>query len=303
MGRRQTAQLDLAMFEEEPAVDAPPAAPVRRGRSKPEAAPRWSDRKRRWVFVCLAAAVALGSGFAAYQLDQYLASDAHFVLPGGPDFHPNLTIEGAVYASERRVVAAFERDFGRSVYLIPLAERRHSLRAIDWIHDAFVERRWPNRVAVRIVERAPVAFAMLPHSADSSGAISYEPALVDADGVLLTPPRARFNLPALYGLTREQTVADRRERVSQALELMDQVKAYAGQISEINAADPANLTITFTAQGRALRLMLGKENYLERLKGFLDRYNDISRRLPHARVFDLRLYPHVTAQDGAEYGR
>ena len=50
---------------------------------------------------------------------------------------------------------------GRSVYLIPLDERRATLRTVDWVKDASVARVWPNRVVVRVAERKPVAFVTL----------------------------------------------------------------------------------------------------------------------------------------------
>jgi cell division septal protein FtsQ len=304
MGRREALQLDLTIPEEEAAIEPAERAPARRGRTRADAPPApGRSRLRRWTLVTAILLGALAVAAAGYQVDEYFASDSHFVLPGGLEDHPNLAVTGAVYAPQDRVAAVFARDFGRSVYLIPLAERRRALMSIDWIQDAAVERHWPNRVSVEIVERRPVAFAMLPRpSAD--GATFYEPALVDAEGVLLAlPPRARFALPALYGVTRQIDAAGRRERVRQALGLMEEVKAYAGQISEINAADPHNLTATFTLEGRALRLMLGSEKYRDRLQGFLGRYTEISRRVPYARVFDLRLYPYITAQDGVQYGR
>ena len=58
----------------------------------------------------------------------------------------------------RAIEAVFAEDFGRSVYLIPLSERRASLRTVDWVKDASVARFWPNRVVVGVTERKPVAF-------------------------------------------------------------------------------------------------------------------------------------------------
>lgn len=304
MGRREALQIDLAIPEEEDAIEPVERAPVRRSRLRAEAPPSAKrSRFRRVALVALAVLAAFAIAAAGYKIDEYLASDSHFALPGGPEEHPNLAIHGVVCAPQDRITAAFANDFGRSVYLIPLAERRRALMAIDWVRDAAVERHWPNRLSVRIFERQPVAFAMQPRSS-ADGATFYEPALVDAEGVLLSPPpRARFTLPALYGVTRQLDPAGRRERIRLALDLMEEVKAYAGQISEINAADTRNLTITFTLEGRALHLMLGSEKFRERLQGFLGRYTEISRRLPYARVFDLRLYPYITAQDGVRYGQ
>ncbi len=249
-----------------------------------------------WAGVVLAVLAVLAG---AYQIDEFLASNSHFILAGSA----NLTVEGIVYASRAEVVRVFARDFGRSVYLMPLAERRRSLLGIDWVRDATVSRRWPNRIAVRIFERTPMAFAVLPGVAPNGRAIS-ETALIDADGVILRPPaRGRFSLPVLFGVSRQDAPEARRVRVRRVFEMIREVQAYAGQISEIDASDPENLTITEVAEGRPLRLRLGNRNYLSRLSNFLSHYPDISRRLPNARTFDLRLDDHITAQDGGTNGR
>jgi hypothetical protein len=118
-----------------------------------------------------------------------------------------------------------------------------------------------------------------------------------------------FALPVLYGMTREQAAPGRRERIRQVLELIAEVKGYTGQISEINAADTDNLTITYSVEqagnplGNSVRLMLGNQRYLSRLKNFLTNYPEISRRLPNARLFDLRLDDRITAVEGASDAR
>jgi cell division protein FtsQ len=299
MARRQTAQLDLEVPEEVSAVPAQ-TAPARRARARADAGPGWRERVRRWLLWAAVVAVVVAAIVAVYEIDQYLASDRHFVLSGNLEVHPSLSISGMQHAPRARVTAVFARDFGRSIYLMPPAERRRALMAIDWVRDATVSRRWPNRVEVTIVERTPVAFAMLPQSHGDSWLIMYETALVDGEGVILDPPaRARFALPVLYGLTRRQTAEARRQRVRQVLELTAEMKSYAGQIAEINAADPDNLTITYSVQGRVVRLMLGNQRYLSRFKNFLTTYGEIGRRLPNARLFDLRLDDRITAVEGA----
>jgi cell division protein FtsQ len=300
MARRQTAQLDLELAEDPPMEPPQPPAPLRRPRGKPDARPRWRDRGRPWLLAGLTVLLVLGAIAAVYRLDQFLASNVRFILPGSPDAHPNLSIRGLEHASSARVAGVFAQDFGRSIYLLPVAERRRALLGIDWVREAVVSRRWPNRVEVRITERVPVAFAMLPQA----GVAYYEVALIDEDGVILEPPpRASFALPVLYGLSREQPAAGRRNRVREALEMTREVQAYSGQISEINAADPDNLGITYSVQGRVVRLMLGNQRYLPRLQNFLGHYAEISRRLPGARAFDLRLDDRITALDGAPHGK
>jgi len=310
MGRRQaTAQLDLELPEddgmEQPSERQPAPAP-RRVRAKPaENRPGWGRRIRRVLIWTGAGVAVVGAIAAGYQIDEFLASNPHFILPGGPDStaNPNFVVEGLRYTPRAEVMQIFARDFGRSVYLMPLAERRNRLLGIDWVENASISRRWPNRIVLRIAERKPIAFAMLPNVIAGRWAIS-EVALVDAAGVILRPPpKAVFSLPALFGIPRHDAPATRRARVGQAAELIREVQSYAGQISEIDVSDPEDIAVTELAQGRSLRLRLGNRNYLSRLSGFLKNYPDISKRLPNARTFDLRLDDHITAQDGGPNGR
>jgi len=276
MARKQTAQLEI----EEPERRREPARTPRRERASGPGV--WRGRVRRVLVWAGAAASAAGILAGAYLIDEFLANDARFALPRG-----GLEIKGLAHAPRAGVEAVFARDFGRSIYRIPLAERRASLLRIDWVKDASILRQWPNRVAVRIVERTPVAFLVAP----GGGA----PALIDSEGVVLSlPPRANLDLPALTGLTREQTREDRRERVSNAMELLRTAGPWAGRISEIDAGDASNIKLTFLEQGRAYRLWMGNRNYRARLDNFLKFRREINRRLPYATIFDLRLDDRIT---------
>jgi cell division protein FtsQ len=204
-----------------------------------------------------------------------------------------------VYTAREKVFGAFASDYGRSLYLLPLAERRRSLLSIDWVRDVTVSRLWPDRVAVRIVERKPVAFVQLPRQRSSFS--SSEVALIDAEGVILEqPPRARFTLPVLSGIRREQTQAMRRQRVAVAMHLVGELGDLAGQVSEIDVADPENVKLIQPAEGRMVLLMLGNRNFLTRLRNFISHYPEIQKRLPSAVTFDLRLDDRITAlrEDG-----
>ncbi len=280
MGRRQAVQLDLALPEDDPPVErASEPPPWRHARAKPETGP--AGRFRRVLLWSGAVLLIVALVFAIYRLDEYLATDSHFALRGDTQIHPDLSLTGVVHAPSARIIGVFREDFGRSIYLLPLAERRRALLAIDWVRDASVSRRWPNRVAVCITERTPVAFALLP-----AGGLK----LIDEDGALLDPPpRAVLDLPVLRGVSAEEPPSMRRESVRQALTLIREAEAYAGQISEINVSDPENLKVMQVVEGRPIRLQLGSEHYLSRLKNFFTHYPDIGRRLPGARAFDLRL--------------
>jgi cell division protein FtsQ len=121
-------------------------------------------------------------------------------------------------------------------------------------------------------------------------------ALIDADGVILEqPPRARFTLPVLTGIRREQSQALRRLRVAAALRLVQELGGLGAQLSEIDVSDPENVKVVQQAEGRVLLLMLGNRNFLSRLQNLLIHYPEIRQRSPNATTFDLRLDDRITA--------
>ncbi len=137
------------------------------------------------MIVAVIAVVGLVSLYALHSLEQFLIRDSRFAL-NGPKARPiprPSKSPGANHASARRIEAVFAEDSGRSVYLLPLADRQAALRTVDWVKDASIVRLWPNRIVVRVWERTPVAFITL--AASRFG-------LIDEDGVILPPAPDRF---------------------------------------------------------------------------------------------------------------
>ncbi len=269
----------------------------KRQNSAGEATTRDWRRALRYVFFVLAALVLIVTGLYAYgRVDQFLAEDPHFRLaapPPGMSESPAVHITGATHVSHARVAGVFAADYGRSLYLLPLAERRRELLSIDWVRDAAVSRLWPDRIEVRIWERQPVAYVQLPAAGTRP---STEVALVDAEGVILEmPPRSEFKLPVLTGLRREQPPNVRRDRVAIALRLLSEVGDLGGWLSEIDVGDPEDVRVVQPAEGRALLLHLGNMNFRSRLHNFQGHYPEIQKRLPNATSFDLRLDDRITA--------
>jgi cell division protein FtsQ len=186
----------------------------------------------------------------------------------------------------------FREDFGRSVYLLSLTERRRALLDIDWVKEASVSRAWPNTIQVKIVERKPVAFVPLPSAPDAAASF----ALIDEEGVILRPRTpARFALPVLVGIAPGAEAALRRDRVHRMLRLLEELGSLGERVSEVHVGDPENLQIMEQIDGKAVALILGNRNFLARLERFHQRYPEIHKRLPEAGTFDLRLEDRITA--------
>jgi cell division protein FtsQ len=266
-----------------------------------ESAPQASGRAARLVHILgsvfnwtMAVCVLIGGVWAAVQIEQFVITDKRFELQGPPEPGTRseyFRIDGMVHASEQSIIDVFARDFGRSIYLCPIRERRRRLLGIDWVKEASVSRVWPDRIIVRIDERKPVAFVQLP---GTDGTMFY--GLVDADGIMLDPQRAsKLALPVLTGISGKEGETARRDRVRRFLRLQSEMGALMDKVSEIDVSDPENLRVTQSFDDRALTLMLGNRDFLQRYRNFTENYTEIRRRLPNAVVLDLRLRDRITA--------
>lgn len=277
----------LPGIEPEPKSQAGPRPRVRAG--APERPPL-----RPWMIVrlILLAGVLVASIYAFRLLEQFLIRDPRFAL-GGADGSTEvdsmgdspIDIRGAAHVPRRAVEAVFASDLGRSVYLLPLDDRRSALRSVAWVKDASLARFWPNRLVVRVTERQPVAFVTLSPSRFS---------LIDEDGVILPPAMDHFSLPVLAGVHASDSIEDRRDRVKRMLEFTRALGADARKISEIDVSDRDDLKVSLQYDGRMVALLLGDRNFAARYRNFEDHYTEIKRRLPGAATLDLRLEDRIT---------
>lgn len=239
---------------------------------------------------------ALALVLAYLKVEQFVITDSRFLLSGPPEPgtpSESFLVENAHFASEGQIAAVFSRDFGRSIYLCPIAERRRRLLAIDWVKDASVFRIWPNRLIVRIAERSPIAFVQIKRG----NSMSY--GLVDADGVLLDPKQAvKLNLPVLAGVPASDSREKRGERVKRFLTLQKDLGPMMDKISEVDVSDIENLKATQEIDGRAVTLLLGNQKFHDRMQAFLDNFEEIRSRLPDAALLDLRLKDRITVVGG-----
>src|ERR1035441_6112618 len=136
-------------------------------------------RWRLWLTVFAWCAIFVSSAVAARHAHRYVLRDPQFMLSS--EDRNALTLQGVTYAARAKLLRVFAGDYGRSIFAVPLDERRRRLLAVDWVEDAAVSRIWPNRLLVRITERQPVAFVSLPLHGGSGSAARLEPAAAVLD--------------------------------------------------------------------------------------------------------------------------
>ena len=234
----------------------------------------------------LAGAAVLAAGlFAFHCIEEFLTRNPRFALSNPEN---NLVLTGAEHASRPAIEGVFAADFGRSVYLIPISERRMTLKTVDWVKDATVARIWPNVLVARIAERKPVAFVTF--TSGRSG-------LIDEDGVILPPAHDRFHLPVLAGVKASDPIAERRGRVARLLLFMNEVGEAGKDISEVDVNDRDNLKVRQPYEGRMVTLFLGDRHFQTRYQSFRNHIAEIKRKLPGASTLDLRLEDRITVVD------
>ncbi len=251
---------------------------------------------------CVGIAVLSGVILTAERIEDFLIQDPRFALTGPLEYgeeSPNLHVSGVRWASRPAILRVFQPDFGRSVYLLPLADRRRALLRVSWVRDAAITRIWPDQVAVEIEERRPAAFIRIPFGAMSRYA------LIDPDGYILEPPaKARFSLPLISGVSTGEPLAMRSERVHRMQQFLRDIGSMAGSISEIDVSDLDNIQVHEETQGHTVMLLMGDHNFAPRMQTFLDEFPNIERRLPDVAALDLRTDGHIIAvAPGALEGR
>jgi cell division protein FtsQ len=244
------------------------------------------SRRRLLLGIAMLGILGVSSAMAALKVRQFALADSQFTL--SRDRKDALTIQGLRYTPRSRVRRVFADDFDRSVFLVPLGERQRRLMGIDWVEEASVSRIWPNRLAVRLTERKPVAFVLF-----RAGVL-----LIDSHGVLLEPPpQAQFTFPVLSGVSEIETEAQRREHVRTLLRVQEELGYMAKDVSEVNAGDPDNVRIVAQVDNQAVELILGDGNFARRYQNFVNHYPEIRKHSPEVKTFDLRLDDRITAKE------
>jgi len=276
--------------------------------------PAWADM-RRIVLGTLAAAAAVAAAmsllFTVHEVRQFLLTDQRFILSAPPEFEflsPDISVTGARNALDSSIHAVFQEDFGHSIYLMNLEERRLQLRNVEWVKDATVTRLWPNRIAVHIMERTPVAFVEVPaarRTLDASEDNATSPKrflLIDEEGYILRPKTGvGYKLPIVKGIGLNTDPAARRSRVRRMMAVMDALEEKAADVVEVDVADANDVRIRREMPEHSVTLLLGNRRFKERVELFDQNYRELRKFLPAASILDLRLEDRITeVHDGTE---
>ena len=267
--------LDLEADDEAQFLRTQKRIPVRRGPLAKKTANRVKLGIKIAVFAIMAGALGItASGYAAHA--------ERFRIRSSDD----IEISGVRNASRAQVMEIAGSDIGRNVFFVPLDERRRQLEHIPWIESASVMRLLPNRIAVNIAERTPVAKVQIGARIN----------LIDAGGVVLGPPASRqtkFSFPVIHGITESEPLSSRAavmktyNRLIQELDA-DPAEHYSRQLSEVDLSDPEDVKVTAGDAGGTVVIHLGNSDFLERYKLFAEHVGEWRRQSGSLQSVDLR---------------
>jgi cell division protein FtsQ len=295
-GRRAAAPVRPVEDEEE--IEAAPRVPRRT---------RFAAAKRPWwrpvstfgqVLLGAAVLISLGAVLAAgIVVRGFLVHDPHFRIPGSASIQST----GLSEVNRADVLPVFGDDIGRNIFYVPLKERRKELEAIPWVQQATVMRYLPNRLAVSIVERTPVAFVRVGSQIE----------LADAEGVLLTMPPAmmaqhHYSFPVITGIEAKDSSASRKARMAAYQRFLSELdksgQHLTAQVSEIDLSDPEDLRATMPEQGSDILAHFGDDHFLERWQMYKAHIGEWRSRYPRLIGVDLRYNGEIPLEMAQEQG-
>jgi cell division protein FtsQ len=177
---------------------------------------------------------------------------------------------------------------GRNIFFVPLDERKRQLEQIPWVEQATVMRLLPNRIAVTIEERTPVAFAQ----------IGPRISLIDAKGVVMGMPanrQTKYSFPVIRGITETEPLSSRAAAMKIYNRLVGELSAgnagatdYLKQLSEVDLSDPEDVKVMANDPGGAMMVHLGASDFLARYKLYIAHAAEWRQQYPNIESVDLR---------------
>lgn len=253
--------------------------PVRRG----PLAKKTANRLKTSIILGIAVAFA---GCTAWAARVYGTSSSRFRLVSSD----NIEVSGVRNASRAEVMDAFSGsgDVGKNIFYVPLEERRAKLEQIPWVESAAVMRLLPNRIAVSITERMPVAFVL----------IGSKTSLIDVNGVVMGPPANRqttYSFPVIRGITEPEPFSSRAAVMKTYTRMLGELDSgdsesthYSRQLSEIDLSDPKDVKATVNDAGGTVLVHFGTTDFLERYKFFAAHIGEWRQQYKCVQSVDLR---------------
>ena len=203
-------------------------------------------------------------------------------------------------------VAAFVADLrGENILWTDLDRWRQQLIASPWVFEASIRRALPSTIEIAIVERRPIGFARM------DGWLY----LVDEHGVIIDkqgPAYADLDLPLIDGLALAKgeqpegrpyavTAPEAAALAARVITALNQQPAIGERVSQVNVRDRHNAKVILSDDSAVL--WVGEDEFLERVKAYLQVAAAVRETTPDIEYVDLRFFDDRIFVGPAREGR
>lgn len=271
-------------------VRAPADKRFKRARVQP---PR---KKRSWQ----ASAFTIAKGLAFALALAYATHRGVNLLTSAPALRiERVAIQGRQQLTPRDMAVLLRGLRGSNILQADLEGWRTRLLKSPWIKEASLRRVLPSTIELSITERAPLGLGRLH---DRLYLVSEDAVVIDEYG----PKYAGFDLPIIDGLQAANTkgLTIREDRTALAADVLAQLQHtddLAGRVSQVDVSNPDD-AIVLLADDPA-RVHLGREQFAERLRAYLELAPTLRARVPAIDYVDLRFDTRIFVRPVAANGR
>jgi cell division protein FtsQ len=256
----------------------------------------WDKKTRSRLKIVLAiAAVVFVFGSVAGAGYRYGVHSWRFRVDSSED----IEISGVHNASHSQVMDVIGGDIGRNIFFVPLEERKKQLEQISWVESATVMRLLPNRLAIVISERTPVAFAKIGSRIN----------LIDSGGVILgvsARRQTKYSFPIVEGIREDEPLSSRAAAMKIYSRLMGELDGegqhYSKDLSEIDVSDPEDVKVTANGSDGAVLIHLGNSEFLTRYKLYVAHIAEWRQQFQNLQSVDLRYEGQIIVNPDVRQG-
>jgi cell division protein FtsQ len=205
--------------------------------------------------------------YGGHRLYHHLREDAVFALK-------EVEITGCRRLSEGQLLGLLRIGERSDLLTVELGEISKRLQAHPWVEEVKVEKVFPHKISVQIVERKPIAILQME-----------DPYYLDEKGVIFAPvgERDEYDYPFITGLGRqtlEREPEESKRLIAKVLELLSALRQRRTmpleEISEIHVEKAFGLQYFTKAEG--IEVKMGWDRYGEKLKRLSIIWSDLKRK-------------------------
>ncbi len=276
-------------------LDVDEGSPFLRGQKRVSARRSSLPKKtaNRLLWGCAAVVILCVSALSTAGLYHYGEHSWRFRVESSD----NIEVTGMQNVTKVQIMEVMGADIGRNIFFIPLAQQKAQLEQIPWVESASVMRFVPNRLAVQIHERTPVAFARVgPHMF-----------LIDAGGTLMElSPRHKYSFPVVLGMNPGEPLSTRAPRMNAYMEMVHELDAggahYSQDLSEVDLSDLEDVKVRVNDPRGDVLVHLGSSDYLRRYKIYVSHAQAWRQQFQKLDSVDLRYDNQIIVNPDMERG-